>query len=197
MDKIKNIALVFVIGAVLGVAGGYFFFRAPVAEKAVFGAISVPSVSTTTHGTALQDSLLYQWQYNVVETLSGNRAPLVGAISYSSSTFTLPTPQGLVAGGGIATTTISSSTGGASALATAVQGDFVLVSVSSSSLVTKGMVVKGEVTSAATVLLTFLGTSSSSMPTGVVGLDLRILPKATFSAPATLKVSTSAAPYNN
>ena len=189
----KNILVSLLVGMVVGLVGGYSLLRLPVQQPKEsnyqdLGAITVPSQSTTTHGTALQSSLLFQWESNAQGTMSDLRAPMA-FVSSTSATFKLP------ALGTISTTTSTAAT--STAFTGAVAGDFVLVSTASSSETARSIVGIGRGCNTDVVCLQFFNGSSSVVTDSGMTWILRLLPQATFARPATLRVTTTTTPYSN
>lgn len=169
---------IFVLVAILVGVGAYFVGHD---NGVTFGTTYVNPVS-------LQNQTLYNKLASVVQDLQAVRSPLAGTLNYSSSTFNIPT---LIKGQ--SSSTISSSTAGASGLAGAAIGDFVLVSVSTTSanIAAQGIGATGNVTAADTITINFTAPTSTAYAGGQFGLDVRILPKASFTAPAALNTATS------
>lgn len=159
------------IGSILGV---YHLIGGP-----QFGA-------TVNYSSSLGQTNLYNEIESIVRDVQNTNAPLAGMVTYSSSTFTIGTEVGTT---GFATSTISSSTAGASALAGILPGDFVMATVATTSA-KAGLNVSGLVTASDTLTLYWQSTTSS-FPTGNVSLNVRILPAATWKAAAAVITVTS------
>src|SRR3989304_3543949 len=111
------------VGIIALLVGGFVGYQIAPDQQSYnpgqLGAITVPTQSTTTYGTALQESLLYQWQWNVVESLARVRQPLSGLVVTSTAPLTFAS---LSAGTSTASNTTTTLGGIAAAL-----GDWVLI----------------------------------------------------------------------
>ena len=184
-------ALVIVAASAFGF--GYYFSK-PSAGTDIppLGAITVPSVSTTTHGTALQSSLLFQWQSNVVDSLRNVRAPLA-LVSSTNVTLDWPALPESGASSTVANVTSTAFTGVAA-------GDFVLVSfvTTSSAVGDPGFWVSFVANGCATDVVCIRANNASGSAVNILSntFRLRLLPDATFVRPATIDVTTTTTPYS-
>ena len=192
-NKIGSVAIVVLVAVVLAFGAGFgfgFFANKPVKETPPLGGpITVPSVSTTTHGTAQQSSLLYQWQFNVVESVARAHHPLRNVTS-TAVTLNFPSLDEH------ASTTASSNVT-TTALNGAVAGDLVLISAASSSAQARGLRFTAFGCGTDLACVQAENVSSTIINLGPTSFELRLLPAATFLQPGSLKVTTSSTPYGN
>ena len=177
-----SVAVAFLLGGILG-----FLVRGPGEQPwrlPLGAAITVPTISTTTHGTANQSVLLYQWEYNVVESISPFRA--------SSTPVTIDLPSL-----GNATGTLPTAIASTTAIAGVVVGDPVFVTISTSTTASNSAVafiqLIGYGCGAGTVCFTAVNASSAAINLGPETFNFKILKTAT----PVLKVTTSSTPYND
>ena len=174
----------------VGFGFGYFAGKpaSPVPVPPLGAALTVPAVSTTTYGTGQQSSLLYSWQFNVVESLTDIRNSLRGV----SSTDVTINFTAINATSSITTTT---------ALSGVVAGDFVLISANTSTAAFKDILFVAN--GCDTDLVCIHANMSTTTVVGVAvdlpsaSFSLRLLPDASFIRPDALDVTTSSTPYNN
>ena len=183
MENIKSILISLGIGAVVGLGLGYFAFHTS-QEGGVFGGnLTASATATTTHQTAGNSEATYNWQFNVVDSLRNVRAPLAGMVSTSSLALTLPT---FLQSG--ATSSIGSFVG-------LVAGDMCIASIASTPQVAQaGLVIGCQAINTTTVLLTYFANTTGTVSGIATTVEIRVLPKASFVAPAALDVTTSSAP---
>lgn len=182
------IAIVFLI---VGGIVGYVIKPAssPATPNINLGAIAIPSNSTTTYGTALQESLLYQWQYNVVNSLANVRASLAGVSQ--GTTASLNFPSLATSSLGIATTTTVTDLAAAAGDIVLVQPSTVIPNVEFSASVSVAS------TTTATIEIFAQGISSTVVDPAATTFYITVVPHASFVAPSSLKVATTATPYSN
>lgn len=190
--KLLSVLLVcaVLVGGILG-----FALRGSLSNNQVdglFGAITVPSVSTTTHGTALQSSLLFQWEQNVAQTLADLRA-VNGGFSTTTPSIGFPTLGNIGAATSTASTTISLIINGNGALNA---GDFVLPPTPANGTSSPGAFFNYTIINSST--LGFFATNGASSTGGTL-----LIPTSTYGVrvirgtiPA-LRVGTTTTPYNN
>ena len=190
--KLLSVLLVcaVLVGGILG-----FALRGSLSNNQVdglLGAITVPSVSTTTHGTALQSSLLFQWQVNVAQSLNDLRIAIGGGSTLATTTASIgfPTlgPMGTTTS--TASTTVSMIFNGNGALS---GGDKILVS-NTAGTSTGSFYVFGKAQNSSTLQLIAVnfGDGTSVLPPTST---YRIL--AIPNTSPSVRVSTTTTPYNN
>lgn len=190
----KNLILIALVSLLVGGFGGYQLAPDGNQPASLFGAITVPSQSTTTHGTALQSALLFQWESNVVDSLRNVRAPLAGLIT-SAQTYNLISvaSSGNAYAGSLGANATSTP---AFTVAGAALGDFCKVSLSTDTS-TLPHTVDCRVTAASTTVITLVNHSTATINISTGTVHFWIYPSSTFAAPAALDVSTTTTPYSN
>ena len=185
-------ALVIVAASAFGF--GYYFSKPSAGtDTPPLGAITVPSVSTTTHGTALQSSLLFQWQSNAANTF--NRLNLVA--NYVSSTAVKLNWPSLADGG--ASSTIANVT--STAFAGVSQGDLVMIALNSTSSGVGDpnfwLSFTAYGCSTNTVCIRAYNASSSAIDLAVDSeFNLKAFDSAGFVNPGNTRVTTTTTPYS-
>ena len=185
-------ALVIVAASAFGF--GYYFSK-PSAGTDVppLGAITVPSVSTTTHGTALQSSLLFQWQSNVVSSLSDIRENAAALLTTSSI---VSAPDFTT--GTMATTTHTWLSADAGALVGAGSWCEARVSSGTTQISQTGAMHTCNVINSSTYVISWNVPTPGVTSTAEVryNLEVNALPDAQFTAPQAINVTTTTTPYN-
>ncbi|HJZ12708.1 MAG TPA: hypothetical protein VJ521_11190 [Acidobacteriota bacterium] len=179
----KNIIIAVLVSLFVGGLTGYFI--APDAPSVPLGVISVSTTATTTHGTALQSSLLYNWQFNAVESLRNIRAEVNGITSSTSMN------GGTLGVAGLSTSTASTTITGYTGVSV---GDFVVWGESTS---TASVSLTCQVSAANVVACYKINTDGSVAATLATStIYATVLPRSTFGVSASIDVTTSSTPYN-
>lgn len=189
MNKDNFGKLIFAVVVLVAVSfGAYLYLSRDSGNEVAPGAITIPSVTTTTHATAQQHSATYAWEYNVVESLAAARNPLR---NITSTTVTIDIPA--LGDAGSATSSFVTST----AVTGVVAGDFVLFAPATSTVNAIRIAFSAFGCGADTVCINGVNASTSVSDPANTTYNIRVLPNATFVRPESLKVSTSATPYAN
>lgn len=191
----NKLIIVALVSLLAGGFGGYQISmnnnQSPL-PSGLLGAITIPSQSTTTHGTALQSSLLFQWQSNVVDSLSNVRAPLANLRTAAvASNF-----MSLASSGAAVSVGAPNSTTTAITVAQAAIGDWCLAQLSSNTS-TEPLLISCSVQAASTTRVTISNVSTGTISIATGTWRIAVFPSSTFAAPASLDVTTTTTPYNN
>jgi hypothetical protein len=145
------------------------------------GVVGMLGTSTSTYSVAGNRLMTYNFLVDVVDSLTGNRAPLAGLVS--SSTVWNPAP---LSEGEVATTSITG-------LGSSIElGDYCFFSLATSTQGNDSILTSCEVNATGTAVLLIKGATTTIDINATA--DVRAFDLDTFIAPAVLEVATSSTP---
>jgi len=178
MNNIKSLVIVVLVALLVGGFAG-FLLRGGGGEGGLLGAITVPSVSTTTHGTALQSSLLYQWQFNVIKSIAALADSVSTSTSWNPASVTSTAPA-------ILDVTMPSGY---------TIGDPLFVSINTSTLgLALGVVPSGTI---ASVILSMPDSNMDDTDIATATVKVWSVSTGAFLDPSNIYLTTTTTPYNN
>lgn len=168
--------------------GGYTAYKVsqePVVSSRPLGAVGT-NTSTITYSSVLNWFPLYDLLTSIRTDLVSVRAPLAGALTFSSSSAVVPTMA--TSGVAIIRQTITGAT----------PGDFVIASVNATATDLMRLTVNANVSAADTVSVLFTSnpTSTFGWVGGTIPLRIVVIPSSTFAGPAALLTVTTTTPQN-